>query len=896
MRNPFTGVTYVAYLPRLTTTKTVLCCALLGLLIGALAADLAAGPPSPQLLERLREEGRLQQLADRLADARARGMISPDMRGREPLTADGRRYGSGAKDVDSMRAVMLLIDFTYNQAPDGGAYGTAAAFQEKLWSNDPGDDHYSMTEFYLENSYGNFVVYGDVYGWFRMPQTYAYYVDGQQGWGDYPQNNSRMVEDAVNLADPTVDFSLYDNNGDNYVEALFIVVAGQGADWTGSQHQIWPHMGCVWYPQTVDGVTCECYSMEVEELTSSDDGLETIGLFSHEFGHQLGLPDLYDVTYESNGIGDWGLMSFGSWNDGGDHPAFFTAWCKYKLGWLDPINVTENQINVLIDASIDQPIAYRLWTFGAMGDQYFLVENRVRAGNDLYIPGSGLLVMHLDETQWGNEDCWHPLLGIEQADGRFDLQERSNKGDSRDPWWAPHATSFDDLSVPDSRDYDSIPTRVSVWNVSEPGWTMTANLDIDWSRPRLGWAGDETSSWIFEDPPPGGDGDGHLDPGETVEFYCALRHGWLPIYNARMQLSCNHPAVTVTTPEVVFSDVMDNQTYMSSEPVMVTLATSFEPTIDSFYLTMVCDSLPGAPGTNDFEQTFIFESNIGPPEVLIVDDDDGNAYDEEYRRVVYDQRKPHIVWHVEEYGPPELSTLQEYPMVFWHTGDERPNAITTYKIDLMKSYMDSGGALLLSTITGVLDIVALDPDFLTDYFGAEHVGSAFVPAFVGVDGNPVGDATQYFYGGSAPNTPQQTLSAVAPGEAAFTLYTTGHVVGVTYTGSHNSVLLSVPVEYVRDDFGGWDPKDTLLTRIADFLKTPSEGCCLTRGDIDHSGPEVDIADLVYLVNYMFKSGPEPPCMEEADINGDGADQVNITDLVCLVNYMFKEGPEPVPCP
>ncbi len=73
------------------------------------------------------------------------------------------------------------------------------------------------------------------------------------------------------------------------------------------------------------------------------------------------------------------------------------------------------------------------------------------------------------------------------------------------------------------------------------------------------------------------------------------------------------------------------------------------------------------------------------------------------------------------------------------------------------------------------------------------------------------------------------------------------------------------------------------------------GCCVIRGDIDDSGGEVDISDLVYLVDYMFNQGPEPPCMEAADVDGSGGD-LNIADLVHLVDYMFNQGPEPVPCP
>ena len=63
---------------------------------------------------------------------------------------------------------------------------------------------------------------------------------------------------------------------------------------------------------------------------------------------------------------------------------------------------------------------------------------------------------------------------------------------------------------------------------------------------------------------------------------------------------------------------------------------------------------------------------------------------------------------------------------------------------------------------------------------------------------------------------------------------------------------------------------------------------------DEIKTRIDIADLVYLVDYMFNGGPSPPSMEEADVDASG--QVDIADLVHLVDYMFNGGPAPLPCP
>jgi len=86
------------------------------------------------------------------------------------------------------------------------------------------------------------------------------------------------------------------------------------------------------------------------------------------------------------------------------------------------------------------------------------------------------------------------------------------------------------------------------------------------------------------------------------------------------------------------------------------------------------------------------------------------------------------------------------------------------------------------------------------------------------------------------------------------------------------------------------------------------GCCMAittplgRGNVDYDpGDAIDISDLVYLVDYMFTGGADPPCWDEADIDGSsggisGPSDIDISDLVYLVDYMFSGGPPPTTCP
>src|SRR5207248_1278876 len=119
----------------------------------------------------------------------------------------------------------------------------------------------------------------------------------------------------------------------------------------------------------------QAYSIEPE------DG--QIGVFSHEFGHQLGLPDLYGNT--GTAVGAFSIMSVGAWagvHQPGDHPTHFDAWCKMRLGFLTPTRITTNHLGASLPPVEQTPAAWRLWTNGDSTNEYFLIENREYVGSD----------------------------------------------------------------------------------------------------------------------------------------------------------------------------------------------------------------------------------------------------------------------------------------------------------------------------------------------------------------------------------------------------------------------------------------------------------------------------------------------------------------------------------
>lgn len=67
-------------------------------------------------------------------------------------------------------------------------------------------------------------------------------------------------------------------------------------------------------------------------------------------------------------------------------------------------------------------------------------------------------------------------------------------------------------------------------------------------------------------------------------------------------------------------------------------------------------------------------------------------------------------------------------------------------------------------------------------------------------------------------------------------------------------------------------------------------CCLKGGDANND-TKVNVGDAVYMINFVFKSGPAPVCKSQGDANNDG--KLNVGDAVYLINYVFKSGPTPV---
>ena len=349
----------------------------------------------------------------------------------------------------------------------------------------------SVADYYDQVSYGNLSM---------VPAAESSGVsDGVVGWLNlgYPHpdlsqsGTGQVFQDAIAASDPYVDFSVFDTNGDRYLVSdelrVVVVVAGGEAATGCPEPSTWARGGIAGV-STSDAVTGQVGSVVMGELQCTGGTHQaTLGTPAHELGHTLGLPDLYDYDLSSTGgVGMWSLMSYGLWNSVpgdliGETPALLDAWSKSVLGWVVPHVVQGNEPGREVTAVETNPDVVQIlhnpngaeFAWGSPGvGEYFLVENRQKIGYDAALPGSGLLVWHIDESMGGNTNDTHRLVDLEEADND------ESYGEAGDPFVATSTPGlFDDTTLPNANLYGGQPGWVTVRVLTPSHPTMRADFE-----------------------------------------------------------------------------------------------------------------------------------------------------------------------------------------------------------------------------------------------------------------------------------------------------------------------------------------------------------------------------------------------------------------------------------
>ncbi|MFF8321978.1 immune inhibitor A domain-containing protein [Streptomyces bobili] len=340
-----------------------------------------------------------------------------------------------------------------------------AHFQDLYFGTGAGTE--SLKKYYEKQSSGRYSVDGEVTDWVKVPynearygsndaSTGAWYAvqDGVNAWvaereaaGDTPAEiKAELAEfDQWDRYDFDADGDF--NESDGYIDHFQIVHAGEDESAGGGAQgadAIWAHR---WYAFGTDAGSTGPDTNKLGGAQIGDSGIWVgdytiqpenggLGVFAHEYGHDLGLPDEYDTAGGENSTGFWTLMSSGSWlgtgkDSIGDLPGDMNAWDKLQLGWLD---------YEVAKAGVKSKHKLGLAEYNTANPQALIVtlpEKTVTT--DVVVPAQGA-------TQWwsGSGDDLRNTLTRS-----VDLTGKSTAALSLDGWWDIEA------------DYDYLYTEVS---------------------------------------------------------------------------------------------------------------------------------------------------------------------------------------------------------------------------------------------------------------------------------------------------------------------------------------------------------------------------------------------------------------------------------------------------
>lgn len=313
--------------------------------------------------------------------------------------------GNTGKFQGQRHGLIILVNFADSKFNTSKFGPTQTLYSRIANEANYGENNFkgSISDYFKAQSGGQFLLDFDVAGPVTLPNGYSYY--GQNDDDGYDKRPTQMVREACQAVDGSVDFSKYDWDGDGEVEEVFVVYAGNGEHDTNNQpNLIWPHMdNLANYKEqlTLDGVTINTYACASE--LNSDKTLSGIGTFCHEFSHCMGFPDMYDTASDGNnfGMGSWDLMDYGSYNGYGYVPAGYSGYEKMVCGWTTPIELDKPMTVNGMERLADMGQTYIIYNKGNR-NEYYILENRQQSGFDKYLPGSGLLIEHVDY----DKDIW----------------------------------------------------------------------------------------------------------------------------------------------------------------------------------------------------------------------------------------------------------------------------------------------------------------------------------------------------------------------------------------------------------------------------------------------------------------------------------------------------------
>lgn len=298
--------------------------------------------------------------------------------------------------------------------------------------NEPGFSDYggygSALDYYIDASHGLYVPQFDVYGPVKISKNAnAFKGSSSSAMATLISESLTQLHEAGEI-----DFSNYDLDNDGTVDTVFFFYAGYGAADSDTE-TIWPHQYNYQYyvnygagsmlrfdDKVIGPYACgnelAGYNPETKKdpwKDGSEPWVDGIGTFVHEYGHVLGLPDLYDAVSNSSSVvtpGYWDVMDVGSYNFNGCRPPLFSAYEQWVCRWLEFVDVEDgNSYELPALGSSDTPTAARIRipvsdSGSSFQPEYFIIEARDNSSWDSCFPKSGLMVWRINynKNNWMN--------------------------------------------------------------------------------------------------------------------------------------------------------------------------------------------------------------------------------------------------------------------------------------------------------------------------------------------------------------------------------------------------------------------------------------------------------------------------------------------------------------
>lgn len=292
----------------------------------------------------------------------------------------------------------------------------------------------SVRKYFEASSHGAYSPRFDVIGPLCVRYNMKYY-------GENPSKTSRdkniksfvteICEQLVALSESDqIDLTRYDADKDGYIDYLGIIFAGYGEADGGGDNTIWPHKSEV-YGISSKGKTFRIYNCNPEMNTYTQHFMG-IGTFCHEFGHVMGLPDIYSTnsTTTHKTCGEWDIMDYGCYVNEGDTPPGYTGYERFFMGWTKP-RVLKEAENVTLRPLMESNEVLMITATGTSNlkgndpnpNVFYILDNRQKTGFDSHIPGHGMLLTRIDYSygSWNghsvNTDANNMHIDIIEADG-----------------------------------------------------------------------------------------------------------------------------------------------------------------------------------------------------------------------------------------------------------------------------------------------------------------------------------------------------------------------------------------------------------------------------------------------------------------------------------------------